>query len=128
MHPEKHYVVEQDRLLALYPRAEQLLRQYPGVLHVGLGIKEVGRRHTEELAFRVYVQKKVPLSGLAEGDRIPPEIAGVITDVLEGEEFDELVCQSTDLHIDDAKYRSTGLRGGIQIRNSLYNNEHPSGF
>lgn len=128
MHLEKHYADEQNRLLALYPQAERLLRQYPGVLHVGLGIKEVGRQHTPDMAFRVYVQKKVPPEFLAEADRIPPEINGVLTDVLQKEEFDELVCQSTDLHVDDHKYRSEGLRGGIQIRNSTFNNEHPSGF
>lgn len=128
MHLEEHYAGEQKRLLALHPQAERLLLQFPGVVHVGLGIKEVDHRHTEEFAFRVYVQKKIPLPSLAAADRIPPEILGVKTDVLEKDEFDELVCQSTDLHVDDRKYRSEGLRGGIQIRNTLYNNEHPSGF
>lgn len=40
-------------------------------------------KETEVLAYRVYVTKKLPLSALSEEERIPEEIDGIPTDVVE---------------------------------------------
>src|SRR5688500_14971494 len=128
MHFRNTYSEEQKRLLKIHPRAEAFLKRFPGVVHVGLGIKEVNKQHTEDFAFRVYVREKLPISQLNPEDLIPPEVFGVKTDLLVLDEIEEMVCRPTDLDTDAEKYRKKGLRGGIQIRNDYFGEKHLSGF
>lgn len=100
---------EHDRLLGLLDEARAQLQQYPGVVSVELGIKESGGDLTDDLAWRVYVVKKLPEAELAPGAVIPDEILGVKTDVIE---YDV-----PTLTFDSSKYRP--LKGGIQIDNDL---------
>lgn len=72
----------QDALLAVYEAATRELMQFPGVLAVGLGLKETGGRLSDQLAFRVYVQEKKAPADLAANERIPPNVQGFPTDVL----------------------------------------------
>ncbi len=100
---------EHDRLLGLLDEARAQLQQYPGVVSVELGIKESGGDLTDDLAWRVYVVKKLPEAELAPGAVIPDEILGVKTDVIE---YDV-----PTLTFDSSKYRP--LKGGIQIDHEL---------
>ena len=52
----------QEALLAVYEEAKAQLMQYPGVVGVGIGLKERGITLTHEFCFRVYVEEKVPLA------------------------------------------------------------------
>ena len=73
----------QEEMLALRPEVEALMKkQYPGVISVALGYKVRNGKVTEELAYRIYVQEKKPLSQLQPQQVIPKEHHGVPTDVL----------------------------------------------
>lgn len=63
--------------------ALQALRDHPTVLGVGFGAKEVGGRSTGRVALKVVVARRLPPEGLRPGERIPPSIAGIDTDVIE---------------------------------------------
>lgn len=107
MKTQSQWNAEHERLTSLLEQATEELKRYSGVTSVEIGIKETGRQLTQELAFRVYVQKKKPADQLSPGEKIPEEIFGVKTDVIE---YDIPV-----LHSDESKYRP--LKGGIQIGN-----------
>ena len=53
------------------------------VVGMGVGYKETKGIKTDRMALVVMVKKKVPVQELKEGDVIPAEIEGVITDVIE---------------------------------------------
>jgi len=106
MRPRHERLAEQIRLTELLPAAKAELVRYPGVRDVGVGLKEVNDRVTEEIVFRVYVSEKKSPSELATG-MIPKLIRGVPTDV---------VLESAPHETEDHdKYRP--LLGGIQIGN-----------
>lgn len=104
---DNYWVEEHERLMGLLDAATAELNQYPGVVAVEIGIKETGGHLTDELSFRVYVQKKESAQNLAPEAMIPAEIQGVKTDVIESD-----IPVAT---FDDQKYRP--VRGGIQIGN-----------
>ncbi len=58
------------------------LFKYPGVVDVGIGIKETGNQLTEEVVYRVYVTEKKDKQLLAADEQIPKSIHGANTDVL----------------------------------------------
>jgi hypothetical protein len=73
---ERDYVAVKNRV------AERLLA-IPGVHAVGVGDKLTAGRRTSETSIRVYVERKLPLDELAPEHRVPAEIEGVRTDVVE---------------------------------------------
>lgn len=58
------------------------LRAYPNVLSVGLSKKFIGGSATDADCITVFVSKKVALSDLKEGERIPQTVEGVPVDVV----------------------------------------------
>ncbi|MDO1444634.1 hypothetical protein Q0590_00145 [Rhodocytophaga aerolata] len=110
---KKVMLLEQERLVRLHGMVEPQLIKYPGVDHVGVGVKEVKGDLTHELCFRVYVKKKRSLGELAPADTIPQKVMGIKTDVLEKGETYKVA--------DFTTYRP--LRGGVMIRNQRYQNE-----
>ena len=98
---------EYIRVTALLPRAKEQLLRYPGVRDVAVGVKEVGDRATEVIAFRVYVGEKVQPDALPPHALVPKQVLGVPTDVVV-----EPIVENED---DDDKYRP--LAGGMQIGN-----------
>jgi len=107
MKTDKDWIEEHDRLITLFDRAREELKKYPGVVAVEIGIKETGRNLTDDLSFRVYVQKKKEKQDLTPAEVIPGRIFGVKTDVIEQD--------IPVLTYDDKKYRP--LKGGIQLAN-----------
>ena len=107
MKTQAEWNAEHDRLLGLLEQVTAELKKYPGVTSVEIGIKETDRQLTKEAAFRVYVQQKIPQDQLAPDERIPDEIFGVKTDVIQ----QSILSQTSN----DDKFRP--LKGGIQIRN-----------
>lgn len=63
-------------------REEELL-SLPNVVGVGIGFKETGGRSTGKLSIIVLVEKKIHKQRLAPEERVPPQIEGVLTDVVE---------------------------------------------
>jgi hypothetical protein len=76
MADEREYFEVKERV------ADELL-SLPGVHAVGVGGKETGGTPTGELSIRIYVEEKRPLSEIPPEERIPPEIDGLKTDVVE---------------------------------------------
>ena len=107
MKTDKDWIEEHDRLITLLDRAREELKKYPGVVAVEIGIKETGRILTDDLSFRVYVQKKKEKQDLMPAETIPKRLFGVKTDVIERD--------IPVLTYDDKKYRP--LKGGIQLAN-----------
>jgi hypothetical protein len=71
---------------ACAPAAEEFLqkeRLLPNVLGLGAGVKWKGGEPTGEEALVILVSKKVPQEHLTTGERIPPMLFGVQTDVLQ---------------------------------------------
>ena len=59
------------------------LRAYPNVNGVGVGFKEVGGVRTDQVAIRVYVDRKLPRAQLADDEILPEEVEGIPVDVIE---------------------------------------------
>jgi hypothetical protein len=97
-------------------RAEKQLLDIPGVHAVGVGGKVVGGEPTGEPSITVFVERKLPLSEIPPEQRIPPEIDGVKTDVVE--EPIPTILQTPGIpvgteRVDSSQYRP--LLGGIQV-------------
>jgi hypothetical protein len=86
-------------------QAEEELMKLPGVIAVGVGLKDVKGEIQRELCFKVTVKKKKEESTLRPEDRIPDVIYGFKTDVNEIPETKALS--------DSKSYRP--LMGGSQI-------------
>jgi hypothetical protein len=63
-------------------RADRALRHIPGVVGVGLGLRERNGVVTEDLALRVYVRRKRGRAGLRGGTMIPCTFERIPTDVI----------------------------------------------
>ncbi len=100
-------IARTEQLKQLHQEAEKILMKLPGVVGVGIGVKEVDNEITQELAFRVYVERKKAPADLPPAQRIPAEVLGVKTDVIELDVTEQIV--------DDSEYRP--VKGGIQIGN-----------
>ena len=92
-------------------KAKEELIKLPGVLAVGVGLKEVKGELQRELCFKVTVDKKRIKSEMRSKDFIPEDIYGFKTDVNEA-------VLSISSSIDSTKYRP--LFGGCQIESSSY--------
>ena len=89
-------------------KAEEELMKLPGVVAVGVGLKDIKGELQRELCFKVTVQKKKEKSKLKAEERIPETIYGFKTDVNEIP-FGEAL-------LDSSKYRP--LIGGTSIESS----------
>lgn len=67
----------------LFDRALATFGNYSGVMELGIGFKEVGHSFTNIRALCVVVSKKLPLSEVPPGERIPEYFEGMPTDVSE---------------------------------------------
>ena len=74
---------EFDRLREIKRRNRDKLFRLPNVNGVGIGYKEVNGEPTDQIAIRVYVEKKVTGAYLSERRLVPSTVDGVITDVIE---------------------------------------------
>jgi hypothetical protein len=70
-----------DDLIAIKERVEAQFLGQPGVTGVDVGYKEVGGHRTDQLAIRVHVANKT--DDIPDEQRVPSEIEGAVTDVLE---------------------------------------------
>jgi hypothetical protein len=75
-------VAEPD-YLSIKDRAAARILALPGVHAIGVGAKQVGGQRTNEVAIAVFVEHKRPLDEIPPDERVPAEIDGVKTDVIE---------------------------------------------
>lgn len=78
----KDFVRKQKMMEASLRDVKTALSGISGVVAVGIGLKESGRKFTEEISYRVYVPHKKHRTELRPEEIIPPSIDGIPTDVL----------------------------------------------
>ena len=108
--------MEEREYVEVKERAADRLLAIPGVHAVGVGDKITGDERLDETSIRVYVTRKRPLSDIPPEERVPAEIEGVRTDVIEMPmpTIDQTpgIPRGTERE-DDKEYRP--VRGGTQL-------------
>jgi len=107
--PREELVELNKKINKVRAKAEKRLMQYTGVVAVGVGLKEIDGELKKELCFKVTVTQKKAIRSIRKADRIPEEIFGYKTDVVE-------VQISAPPSRDRKSYRP--LIGGCQIQSS----------
>jgi V8-like Glu-specific endopeptidase len=109
--------MEDRDYIAVKERVADRLLAIPGVHAVGVGAKLTAGERTPATSIRVYVTQKRPLAEIPEAERVPPEIEGVKTDVVEWPiptlQVVPGISVSTSSPEDSSEHRP--LRGGTQI-------------
>lgn len=72
----------QNALLAVHDAAKAELEKIPGVIGVGIGLKQIDGKLTDQICFRVYVHAKKEAGEVPADEIIPAQIQGFPTDVL----------------------------------------------
>lgn len=72
-----------NEIVAAKDRAAAVLLRLPNVTSVGIGGRVRAGQRLPELVLKVYVDSKVPTDQLAPSERIPSEIEGLPTDVVQ---------------------------------------------
>ena len=72
-----------DEIVAAKERAAPALLRLPNVTSVGIGGRVRGGQRIPELVLKVYVDAKVPADQLTPAERVPSEIEGLPTDVVQ---------------------------------------------
>jgi hypothetical protein len=116
MKSRDQWAQEQEEYLKAYDEIRQQLLQIPGVLEVGVGVKETGSELTENVCFRVYVEEKIPEADLSEDEMIPKTIRGLRTDVIKRINTVDLI--GFDDENDERNY--SVKVGGIRIGNDKH--------
>jgi len=81
---------KREEIKRLIEKERQKLLSKEHVVGLGLGYKVKDGKTLRKLSLVVLVDKKVPISSLEVKDRIPKQIEGIITDVIETGEFKAL--------------------------------------
>src|SRR5262245_988854 len=97
-----------EELRRLHTQAQAALGAIPGVVGVGLGLKERSGVVTDEVALRVYVREKKERSRLSNEERVPEEFLGVPTDVL-------IVREAIPHGVCEDRAKHNPIVGGISI-------------
>jgi hypothetical protein len=105
MKSKQELIEAQRRVEAVYADAKRDLMRIPGVVEVGIGIKEVAGELVGETVLRVYVERKKAESELPPDQIVPKEYRGIKTDVI--------LFRETFPEEDTSRYRP--IKGGIQI-------------
>jgi hypothetical protein len=103
-----------EELIAIKERVEAQFLGRPGVTGVDVGYKEVGGQRTGQVAIRVHVAAKT--DDIPDDQRVPGEIEGAVTDVLERRyELHVVSRQVADVspQADTTHYAS--LQGGVSM-------------
>jgi hypothetical protein len=74
-----------------FDRIKQQLLRIPGVVDVGVGIKETGGGLTETVCFRVFVREKLPEDALPPEHVVPKTIDGFVTDVVKVRKWIDII-------------------------------------
>lgn len=104
MFPEQPIPVPSDALEASIALRNRLNAREAGKYTTGVGLKQTGGEFTTQIALFVHVPRKLPPEDVPEGELVPPEFGGFVTDVVEAR---------PTLIDDSARYDP--LHGGIEI-------------
>lgn len=84
---EIDYRAEQDKMEAVLKSAIAQLREIPGVVEVGIGLRKRDDALTSELVWRVHVDLKKPREELAATEVVPTMVEGFPTDIITNPEY-----------------------------------------
>ncbi|MEM9544886.1 MAG: hypothetical protein AAGA77_02885 [Bacteroidota bacterium] len=115
-------------LLKLLKQLRERYKSDSNIVTIGLGLKEIAGRPSNQTSFRFYVKEKLKKEKLAINTRIPSSINGVLTDIIPLGIIEPLTSVSTSPPVNQNEYRDDGMRGGACIRNEHFDNDHPSGY
>lgn len=79
--------IDIEEIKAVKRKYSDSLMSLPHVKFLGIGPKVRGGRPTGEMSVKVYVDEKLDTVELAEGDRVPPDLDGIPTDVEVADKF-----------------------------------------
>lgn len=79
--------IDIEEIKAVKRRYGDFLKSLPHVKFLGIGPKVRAGQLTGEMSIKVYVDKKLGKEELAPGDRVPPDLEGISTDVEVADEF-----------------------------------------
>ena len=103
-----------DEIIAIKQRVEAQFLGAPGVTGVDVGYKEVGGQATDQVAIRVHVAAKT--DDIPADQRVPAEIDGVTTDVLERRyELQVLTQQVAEVSPQADTTHYATLQGGVSM-------------
>ncbi|MDQ4214739.1 hypothetical protein [Microbacterium capsulatum] len=102
-----------DELVAIKEKVEAQWLAQPGVTGIDVGYKVVGGVQTEQIAIRVHVRKK--RADVPEDQRVPAEIEGVVTDVLERSYEPQVLGKQLDVSLQADTTHYATLEGGISM-------------
>ncbi len=102
-----------EEVVARKQEVEQHYLALPGVTGIDVGFKEVGGRTTAELSIRVHVAQKKDRVPAAE--RVPADIDGIVTDVLERNYELQVVSHQLDVSAQADTTHYAALEGGISM-------------
>lgn len=103
-----------DEIIAIKERVEAQFLAAPGVTGVDVGYKEVGGQATDQVAIRVHVATKT--DDIPADQRVPAEIDGVPTDVLERRyELQVLTQQVAEVSPQADTMHYATLQGGVSM-------------
>lgn len=102
-----------NELIAIKAQVEAQYLGQPGVTGIDVGFKEVGGRTTDQLAIRVHVARK--LARVSAAQRVPAEIDGIVTDVLERNYEPQILSQAIDVSAQADTTHYATLQGGISM-------------
>ena len=102
-----------DELIAVKRRVEAEYLGRPGVTGIDVGYKEVGGQRTDQVAIRVLVERK--RDRVPEGQMVPVEIDGVVTDVIERVYVPQIAVQELDVSAQADTTHYASLQGGISM-------------
>lgn len=104
MFSERPMPVPSDAVEASIALRDRLNARKAGKYTTGVGLKQTGGEFTAQIALFVYVSQKQPAADVLEGEVVPAEFGGYVTDVVE---------VRPALVDDTARYGT--LRGGVEI-------------
>jgi hypothetical protein len=113
-------IQRQNALLAVHDAATAELMQIPGVVGVGIGLKEIGGELTDQICFRVYVWEKKDASDVPTEERVPAVVQGFPTDVLKI--YNLMPSQSFVELRDLSEHRP--LKGGVALSTKIMTEKH----
>lgn len=102
-----------DELIAIKRQVEARFLAQPGVTAVDVGYKEVGGRLTDEVAIRVHVEAK--RDDVPDDQRVPAQIDGAVTDVLERKYELQVLAKELDVAAQADTTHYASLQGGISM-------------
>lgn len=109
-------------LIAIKERVEAEYLGRPGVTGIDVGYKEVGGERTDQVAIRVHVGQKS--DDVPAAERVPADIEGAGTDVLERTYELQVVSAELDISLQADTTHYATLEGGVSMGPSRTINNH----